>query len=159
MTRGAYYAPVCAIFILASSNILDTIKPSSLSRQRWYRRCPTNVEADFHSSSSGVHLLIMPSFISSPWTARRSFSASSCACLRFVSTVLVLSIWSGEVVGVRILQARSVATTSRLVAPNVITYHKDVRRKTYSLAPRLTSFCQYSMTRVSCSGSRWRFRR
>ena len=122
--RVVYFSPVPTIFILASSNILNTIRPSSLSRQCWYWWCPTNVEADFYSSLSGVHLLTMPSFISSPWTARRSFCTCSCVCCCFVSTVLVLSIWSGKVVGIRILQACSIASTSQLGAPNVMANHR-----------------------------------
>jgi len=74
------YVPVWERFILVSSNILDTIRPSRESRHLWYQCFPTITAATHHSGCSHLHHSTTLSFLSKSCTTSKCLSWVSRGC-------------------------------------------------------------------------------
>ena len=140
------------MFIFVSSNIIATTRPSSELRHFWYLLLPTISAACFHSSLAGTQWLKMPNLTPRFWMTSRSLASTSCACLLAVSIDCVRSWVVAMDSGVMTFHMFVATARCRL---DVGVSHKVEQQKgrTYWLAPRFMSFCQYSIVRVSARGS------
>ena len=142
------------IFILVR-NILITIKPSRVLRHLWYHFFTTIMAACFRFLSLGPHCCKIPILTFKFCMMKRFLAFISHACCLSVSCDWV---WSQVVVidaGVRTCQTLTMAARHHLGKKGKMASMPT--EYTYWLAPRFTSFCQYSMVRDLLMGSLERF--